>query len=579
MRIGRMLRGAVVALALLGLTACASLPVTGDVRPGLTAGQSGGGSDLAFVPQGPSDGMDPKDIVRGFIDAASSPKESWGIARQFLTADEAQKWKPDAGVTIDTGSAERRFDVPDVPKEAVSTSVHLGLQQTGTVDETGAYSGAPVNRAAELMFTLAKNKDGQWRISAAPDGIVLDADSFAAADVFAPYALQYFDPTWTYLVPDVRWFPKRENTASRIVQSLVSGKPSPWLAGSVRTAFTGDIALGRNAVIPDSQIAEVALNDAALKAEPVTLARMRTQLERSLSSLSGVGVLQVKLTVSGRDLEAGSTPVPAPTTVDPRPLVLTDKGFGYLAGGELTPIAGVSAPVANFPEPITSIRAASGGQRVAVQGASGVVYAVTDGHADEIDGRPGLIPPVLDPFGYIWTVPRTSPSSILAWSNSGSASASRPIAGPPDAGQITAMAVSRDGARLAMAVTANGQVRVEVVAITRDDRGAPTAIGVTDPNVIAWPAAALDIAWLDDTTVGVLATDGVAPVLRQQQVGGPARTVDVPAATQTIAPASPTTTVQLFGNGVLWVRSGPAPTQVSTNVKVLAVQLGGQLGG
>ena len=570
MSIGRILRGAVVALALLGLTACASLPVTGDVRPGLAADQSDGGSDLAFVPQGPSDGMDPKEIVRGFIDAASSPKESWSIARQFLTADEAQKWKPDAGVTIDTGSAERRFDVPDVAKEATSTTVRLGLQQTGIVDETGAYSGTPVKRAAELPFSLAKNKAGQWRISSAPDGVVLDTDSFAAADVFAPYQLQYFDPTWTYLVPDVRWFPKRENTASRIVQSLVSGKPSPWLTGAVRTAFTGDIALGRNTVTPDSQVAEVALTDAALSADPVTLSRMRTQLERSLS---GIGVLQVKLTVSGNDLNAGSATA-APTTVDSRPLVLTDKGFGYLNGGELTPIAGVSAPVVSFPEAITAIRAASAAQRLAVQGASGVVYAVADGKTDEIDGRAGLIPPTLDPFGYIWTVPQDAPGAILAWPSAGSSSASRPIAGPQDVSQITAMAVSRDGARLAMAVSANGQVRVEVVAITRDDRGAPTAIGVANPNVVAWPASVLDLTWLDDATVGVLTTDGTSLVLRQQQVGGPAKTVDVPDATQTIAPASPTT-VQLFGNGVLWVRSGPTPTQVSTNVKVLAVQLGG----
>ena len=385
MRIGRILRGAVVALALLGLTACASLPVTGDVRPGLAADQNSGGSDLAFVPQGPSDGMGPKEIVRGFIDAASSPKDSWRIARQFLTSGEAQKWKPDAGVTIDSGSVERRFDLPDLPKEATSATVSLGLQQTGIVDETGAYSGTPVTQAAELPFELAKSKDGQWRISSAPDGIVLDADSFAAADVFAPYALQYFDPTWTYLVPDVRWFPKRENTASRIVQSLVSGKPSPWLTGAVRTAFTGDIALGRSTVTLDSQVAEVALTDAALNADPVTLSRMRTQLERSLI---GVGVLQVKLTVSGRDLNAG-TAAAAATTVDPRPLVLTDKGFGYLAGGELAPIAGVSAPLEAFPEAITAIRAASGAQRVAVQGASGVVYAVADGKTDEIAITPG----------------------------------------------------------------------------------------------------------------------------------------------------------------------------------------------
>jgi hypothetical protein len=354
MSIGRMVRGAAVALALLALTACASLPVTGDVRPGLAANQSDGGSDLAFVPQGPSDGMDPKEIVRGFIDAASSPKDSWGIARQFLTSDEAQKWKPDAGVTIDTGSAERRFDVPDVPKEATTAVVHLSLQQTATVDETGAYSGQPVNRAAELPFALAKNKNGQWRISQAPDGIVLDADSFAAADVFAPYALQYFDPTWTYLVPDVRWFPKRENTASRIVQSLVGGKPSPWLVNGVRTAFTGDIALARNTVTPESQVAEIVLTDAALSVDPVALSRMRTQLERSLI---GVGVQQVRITIAGRDTNAGSAAA-ASTTVDSRPLVLTEKGFGFLAGGELAPIGGVSAQVEAFPHPSAARRGA-----------------------------------------------------------------------------------------------------------------------------------------------------------------------------------------------------------------------------
>jgi len=572
MRIRRIVRGALVALALLGLTACASLPVTGDVRPGFAAGQNDGGSDLAFVPQGPSDGMDPKQIVRGFMDAASSPKDSWRIARQFLTADAAQKWKPDAGVTIDTGSAERKLDLPDLPKEAVSATVKLGLQQTASVDETGAYSGQPVNRAAEMSFALAKNKGGQWRISAAPDGIVLDAESFAAADVFAPYALEYYDPTWTYLVPDVRWFPKRENTASRIVQSLVSGKPSPWLAGAVRTAFTGDIALGRDSVTLDSQTAEVALTDAALGADPVTLSRMRTQLERSLSSLSGVGVLQVKLTVSGRDLDAGAASA-APTAVDSRPLVLTDKGFGYLSGGDIVPIPGVSPELAAFPQPITAISAATGAQRVAVQGANGAVYTVTDGKVDQIDGRSGLIPPTLDPFGYIWTVPQQSPAAVLAWSTSVQ---SRPITGPQDAAQILSFSVSRDGSRLAMAVSVNGQIRVEVAAISRDDRGAPTAIGDPSANQIAWPTGGvLDIVWLDDTTVGVLSSEGSNLVVLEQQVGGPAKSVGVPDATQSIAPASPATALQLLGNGVLWVRNGPTPQQVSTNVKVLAVQLGG----
>ncbi len=571
MRIARIVHAAAVAVTLLALTACASLPVTGDVRPGLAADQNSGGSDLAFVPQGPSDGMDPKEIVRGFIDAASSPKDSWSIARQFLTPDEAQKWKPDAGVTIDTGSTERRFDVPEVTKPTTSTSVRLTLQQTATVDETGAYSGQPTGRAAELPFALTKNKNGQWRIAQAPDGIVLDADSFAAADVFAPYALQYFDPSWTYLVPDVRWFPKRENTASRIVQSLVAGKPSPWLANGVRTAFTGDVALARNTVTPESQVAEVVLNDALPTRDPVMLARMRTQLERSLS---GIGVLQVKITIGGRDTNAG-TASPASTAVDPRPLVLTDKGFGYLAAGELAAIGGVSAQLQAFPQQVTAISAASGAQRIAVQGADGVVSAISDGKTDQIDGRAGLIAPTLDPFGYIWTVPAQAPASIEAWPASGGNA--RPVGGPQDAAQVTSFAVSRDGSRLAMAVVAGGQFRVEVFAITRDDRGAPSALGA--PNVISWPSGAADVAWLDDSTVGILGVDGSNVVLREQQVGGPAKTVDAPDAAQTVAPGSPTANVRVLGGGVLYQRSGPNWQQEGSGVKVLAVQLGGQATG
>ena len=566
MRIGRIIRGAVVALALLGLTACASLPVTGDVRPGLAARQNDSGSDLAFVPQGPSDGMDPKQIVRGFIDAASSPKDSWSIARLFLTSDEAQKWKPDVGVTIDTGSADRHYDAADVTKETTSTTVRLGLQQTAGVDETGAYAGQPVNRAADLPFTLTKTKNGQWRISQAPDGIVLDADSFAAADVFAPYALQYFDPSWTYLVPDVRWFPKRENTASRIVQSLIGGKPSPWLANGVRTAFTGDVALARNTVTPESQVAEVALNDAALVANSVTLSRMRTQLEHSLS---GLGVLQVKITIAGRDTVAGTASV-APTTVDTRPLALTEKGFGFLSNGEIVPVPGVSTQIEDFPQAITAMSAASGAQRVAVQGGDGAVYAVAGGKTDQIDARPDLIAPTLDPFGYIWTVPAQSPASISAWP--ASSTTARVIAGPADAGRVTSFAVSRDGARLVMAVVAGGQSRVEVFAITRDDRGAPSALGPA--NVIAWPTSAVDVAWLDDSTVGILGTDGSNLVLHEQPVGGPAKTIDAPDAAQSFAPASPVSNVRVLGGGVLYQRSGPNWQQESTGVKVLAVQLG-----
>ena len=349
-------------------------------------------------------------------------------------------------------------------------------------------------------------------------------------------------------MPDVRWFPKRENTASRIVQSLVSGKPSPWLTNGVRTAFTGDVALARNTVTAGAQVAEVALTDAALNADAATLARMRTQLERSLA---GVGVLQVKLTAGGRDLNAGPPRSPRPA-VDSRPLVLTDKGFGFLSGSELAPVTGVSAELASFPQPIAAISAATGGQRVAVQTTDGVVYAVADGKVDEIDNRPGLIAPVLDPFGFIWTLPQQAPRAIIAWSTvspprrSRAAGRVRSLRDRDEPGRIPA----RDGGHRRRADQDRGR------------RGDARRPGSADRDRRAERAR---LAARRGDRHGLAGRhDGRGAHSGRQQHGAagaarrrPATTSSVPDTTRTVAPASPTANIRLLGgDGVLRVRSG-----------------------
>ena len=51
---------------------------------------------------------------------------------------------------------------------------------------------------------------------------MLDRDVFPS--VFHDYSVMYFDPTWEYLVPDVRWFPTA-NAASRVADALVNEPP------------------------------------------------------------------------------------------------------------------------------------------------------------------------------------------------------------------------------------------------------------------------------------------------------------------------------------------------------------------
>lgn len=568
MRPRRMLHGALAVLTAFALAACATLPTTGDVRPGRAAEQSTGDSDVTYLPQGPSVGATPEQIVRGFIDAASSPSDSWGIARQFLTASFQEQWHPNVGVLVDAGPGEREYAAPEPAEGDTENTVRLTLRTTGNVDVEGVYS--PVAEGAgetELAFSLVED-GGEWRIDEAPDGIVLDAQSFAAADVFSPYTLTYFDPTWTYLVPDVRWFPKRTNTATRIVRALVSGSPAPWLVQSVRTAFTGDIELGRDSVTVESQVAEVELSSAALGADVTTRARMRTQLERSLKPL---GVLEVRLTVDGRELETGAAQFTS-TAVETRPLTLSERGFGYQAGQEVTGINGVSDLLEDFPQQITSITVDGGDRRAIVQAADGVVYSVSNGDVDEIDGRAGLLAPSLDPFGYVWTVPRSQPTSVLAWAPDVVATTMGGFAG---ATAITAFEVSRDGARAVAVLTSGTRSRVVVVGIEREADGTPVSLG--ESTIIGWlGGAALDAAWLDDTTVGIVVDDGEHRRLVQQTVGGTSTALDVPDDTVALAASTPVSSIRILGSdGTLRVRSGPVWLAEATGVAVLATQTSG----
>lgn len=160
-------------------------------------------SDLSYRPDGPSEDATPQQIVQGFLAAGSGPRGNWEVAGQFLTGPAAETWRPQAGVTIYAPSSPPTLTVEETPEGA---SVTVAFAATATVDANGVYAttdDVPVT----LDFTLSRVAEDQWRISSAADGIVLDSSRFRT--VFRSYSLMYFDPTWTYLVPDERWFPRR----------------------------------------------------------------------------------------------------------------------------------------------------------------------------------------------------------------------------------------------------------------------------------------------------------------------------------------------------------------------------------
>ncbi len=536
----------------LALAACTGLPTNGYVNPG-RGPEADDTQAFAFVPDGPQDDATPTEIVEGFLRAGSGPADDWATAKLFLAG--GTQWDPRARVTIDRLADRRASATGDGATVAVS------LTATAEVDANGAYAPAASGTAETLTFSLAL-VDDQWRITSAPDGVVLYEEVFPT--VYQSASIAYFDPTYSFIVPDVRWFP-RALVASRVATALVDGKPSTWLEGAVESAFPDELSLvGRSVTLSQNGVAQVQLPQAALSLDRTRLDRMQTQLARSLAT---AGISEVQMTVDGTPVSATEVPVRV-TRVDPSPAVLTSVGaFGSLAGDAVEPIDGLSDAVESL-EP-AAVEVEADRSLAAVRTESGAVAsALSDGRTFLLDERAGLITPTIDAEGAIWSVPSGAPSQLRVITAEG---VPRTVGNAwPDAAEITAMQISRDGTRVAAIVTVSGAREVWVAGIQRVngevDLGPPHVLSFSQPG-------SFELAWLDDTTIGVLSTSDGVTTLHELGVGG--RGVDTVAPEGTRALAAGSTSVRVLDDqGRLFSRRGSSWTLVASGIEVLAAQQG-----
>lgn len=545
---------AVFAAALaLTLSACAGLPTSGPVNAGVDPDSDAAPPNISFIPDRPQPGASPVQIVDGFLRAGSGPTDNWSTAREYLAP--GTDWNPAASVTIDVFGTR-------VTRELDDDTVSVLVRQTATVDEKGAYSSAD-SGTTDLTFELAQGADDEWRITEAPDGILLDRTRFA--DVFHRYPLAYFDPSWNYLVPDVRWFAP-SNAASRIADALINQPQSDWLTSSIRSAFPEGVTT-RPAVPVSAGVASVSLSQEAASLDQSTLDRMQTQLEESLGA---AGISSVEMFVGDAELPAEAVPTRR-TTVTGGPLVRTEAGFGFLAADELTPIPGLSGPLADIDS--IAVQVAADRTAAAVQTDSGVERVLATGEEPiAVDARDGLVAPTIDTVGVIWTVPTGNPQAVQAQLADG-----RSITvgdAWPGATQIAAMAVSRDGTRIAALVTAGGRTAIWVSGIVRGRDDLPSVLG-TPLELGRVSGAGRSLAWLDDTTVGVLADDGDATIVVEQLVGGPASSTTGPTYAASIAGGATIATMRIrSSDGSLYVRRGSNWQESASGILVLATQQG-----
>lgn len=545
--------GALAALVLV-LAGCAGLPSGGSVNPGLAVGEAPDVPDFSFLPNRPQPGATPEQIVEGFVAAATSPAGRWEIARLFLAP--GTDWKPETGVTIDRAGS-RTVSLAD------TDTVQMGIAQTGEVDETGAYHAAD-GGSATLTYDLEQQADGEWRISSAPDGIVLGEQDFRA--VFSAYGVMFFDPAWEFLVPDVRWFPTRQNVATRITEAIISGGPSPWLERAVVSAVTDGVVLESAAVPVVQGIAQVELGAAALDVDPVALGRLLRQLQ---ASLQGTGIAGVKLLVDGTELAVEPAQTLS-TAIDARPLVQTSDDFGFWGEGAVAPVTGLTGRISTLDA--DAIAVGRGARVAAVLLAEGGVLRVEGNEASTADARADLIDPAIDPKDGIWTVPADQPAAVRVATSSGEVL--EITAAWPGASRIHAMKVSRDGTRVAAIVTDAGRDWVEVAGIERTD-GVPVALGVPE-RLLRLDGDGSALAWLDDRTLGVLSAGSETALVTEQLVGGLSSSGSGPTGIAVSLAAGPTVSSArlLTADGSLYFRRGTTWQRAADDIRVLASQLG-----
>lgn len=480
--------------AILVLSGCVAIPISGDVHSE-KIDVDADDDPTVVLPPSPVAGQSPVDIVQGFLNAGRAPRNGYQVAQEFLAP--SADWSGTSRVLV-TSSAIN-------PVAVDADTVTVTVTVIGEVDGSGHYSEVP-SQVQTLSYDIT-TVDGENRIARADPGTVLSRNSFAKA--FGAYPLYFYDSSFAFLVPDLRWFPITRDVADRIVDELLIG-PTPWLGSGVLINAFPQGTTGRATY--DAPEVTVKLAADVRTESALTQRRMIDQLETSLLALGNV----TDLVVTAGELDL------APASDDPSPehdYLVRDGVIGALGGrfGSLTSegvasLTGIETRADQLqPSAATLSRDRDS---VAVLGPAGVSLVEDGGDPIPIDGRPGLIAPSLDPHGFVWSVPRSDPGGLIV-AKDGEQFA-LPLAVD---GEVVALEVARDGARILVALaTANG-ARLIVLGVQRNADLVPVAFGAAYELDVR--GSMIDVAWVDGTHVAVLSASQDGSEVDVLALGGP----------------------------------------------------------
>ncbi len=560
-----MRRAPALALLALLLTGC-GLPVpdgvqsAGDVEP-----QRAEPAPVEVLPPGPQAGASPAQVVAGFLNAQSSPDDDHAVARQFLAP--GVEWDDEAGAVVyELGSLRFAQDPAD------PTSFAVRVQATGRISADGAFS--LVDRPETEAYSVARQPDGEFRLVSVPPGLLLTRGDRDRS--FTPYEVYFLgraaDGSATArLVPDRVFLPDTAEPVQALVDALLGGATDALLGAVQSAAPSGTTA---TASVTDG-IVTVELSDAARELDTRNRQRLAAQLVWTLTQVPGV---------TGVRLAAGGQPLPVPGADE-----VQDRGSwseydpAGVAGDDPAPVYFVRNRVLRTlsgpPLPDVELTRAGGLEvdEVAVSPVGAALAVITrstggdalrtgpvEGPLVQVLAKRGLRSPTWGsgtqgvwllepgPRPLLWRVPSDGRPQAVRYPQ------------PTGAGALTAIQVSRDGARIAMVFGSGPAGRLYVgriepagggFTVTGADRIAPDLVAVTD---VGWQSGTSLVVLASRTagapqlllwTVPVDGSTGPTPVPRQGLTGVPESLAAMPGQPLVVA-------AQLDRRSVLFRESG-----------------------
>ncbi|MCL1869339.1 MAG: LpqB family beta-propeller domain-containing protein [Promicromonosporaceae bacterium] len=568
-RLGALLSAVLAAVLLAG---CASIPTAGRVRQGGDDVAPGG--DIGLIAQGPVPGADPGGIVNGFLlatQAGPTSSTSFSVAREYLTADAGKAWQQNSRVVVLDGMKVTAATIPDGTEK---TTVTVTGSVVASVDDRGVYTEEPAPAAGDTSFTTSfvlSKQDGQWRISALDDGLLMPAQLFTSTYhrttlYFAPQ-----DSRANMWLPDVRWFPQ-QTWRTNAVTELLAGPPD-WMGGAARALMPAGTTLSINAVTTQNGSFQVPLTGQVAEASGPDRALFQAQLEATLADGTGVDA-----TVTLLDHNNSPIVPPSNVTIPDRPH--TDGAALAIADGKPYTVSGRQLTAADdlhlHLEGLTPTALAQGpnaGPVVVRQGTDQIVRVSGD-QVRILQGQ-DLLAPSVDRFGTVWSGSAGGPLVVVA-------PGGHPVtvAAPwLDGRTVVSISVSPDAGRLAVVSTGVGGPSVQVAGIVRDAKDLPVALAAKPVTVGASVAGVVQAVWEDETVLALLGQDDsgaravyLSGVGGLPSAGGRSRRVSGLADPQAItASVGSGDMLAVDGNGVLYLHQSSAVwPAVGSKVTVVA---------